>query len=219
MSAATVRRTQEERSAGTRARLLEAAATSLLEHGYAETTIARIQETAGLARGTLLHHFPTRAELMVAATVHLVEQRMAAFQSAAAQISDGDDRLQAVIDLAWRDLSSPEFYTALELWVAARTDPALKEVLLVEEARLFRTIHAGTAAVLGPAYAEDPRIPTVVEFTIDVLTGLSMMSMLHDRQPATGNPARRDVLLTRWRRTLGILLGELDAGTLLDDPS
>lgn len=211
MSEVKVRRTQVERTAATRARLLEAASACLLEHGYAETTIARIQDAAGLARGTLLHHFPTRADLMVAATVHLVEQRMAAFREEADLIGDGD-RLQAVIDLAWRDLSSPEFYTALELWVAARTDPDLKAVLLVEEARLFRAIHAGTAAVLGPAYAEDPRVPTVVEFTIDVLTGLSMMSML------TSDLGDRAVLLRRWRRTLGILLGELDASTLLDDP-
>lgn len=211
MSEVKVRRTQGERSAATRARLLRAASTCLLEHGYAETTIARIQEAAGLARGTLLHHFPTRADLMVAATVHLVEQRMAAFREEAGRIGDGD-RLQAVVDLAWRDLSSPEFYTALELWVAARTDPDLKAVLLVEEARLFRAIHAGTAAVLGPAYAEDPRVPTVVEFTIDVLTGLSMMSML------TSDLGDRAVLLRRWRRTLGILLGELDASTLLHDP-
>ena len=211
MSEVKVRRTQTERSAATRARLLDAASACLLEHGYAETTIARIQDAAGLARGTLLHHFPTRADLMVAATVHLVEQRMAAFREEADRIGD-EDRLQAVIDLAWRDLSSPEFYTALELWVAARTDPDLKAVLLVEEARLFRAVHAGTAAVLGPAYAEDPRVPTVVEFTIDVLTGLSMMSML------TGSLGHRDVLLRRWRRTLGILLGELDASTLLDEP-
>lgn len=212
MSEVKIRRTQEERSAATRTRLLAAASACLLEHGYAETTIARVQEAAGLARGTLLHHFPTRADLMVAATVHLVEQRMTAFRVEADQIGEDGDRLQAVIDLAWRDLSSPEFYTALELWVAARTDPDLKRVLLVEEKRLFRTIHAGTAAVLGPAYAEDPRVPTVVEFTIDVLTGLSMMNML------TQSLGHRDVLLTRWRRTLGILLGELDPGTLLDNP-
>ena len=211
MSQVKVRRTQTERSAATRARLLSAASACLLEHGYAETTIARIQDAAGVARGTLLHHFPTRADLMVAATVHLVEQRMDAFREEADRIVD-EDRLQAVVDLAWRDLSSPEFYTALELWVAARTDPDLRAVLLVEEARLFRAVHAGTTAVLGPAYSDDPRIPTVVEFTIDVLTGLSMMSML------TQELGRRDVLLTRWRRTLGILLGELDASTLLDDP-
>ncbi len=211
MSEVKIRRTQEERSAATRARLLDAASACLLEHGYAETTIARIQDAAGLARGTLLHHFPTRADLMVAATVHLVEQRMAAFREEADRIGDGD-RLQAVIDLAWRDLSSPEFYTALELWVAARTDPDLRAVLLVEEDRLFRAIHVGTAAVLGPAYADDPRVPTVVEFTIDVLTGLSMMSML------TQDLGDRVVSLRRWRRTLGILLGELDASTLLDEP-
>ncbi|MFL6156323.1 MAG: TetR/AcrR family transcriptional regulator [Marmoricola sp.] len=211
-STGVVRRTQSERRATTRGRLLDAAAQSLLEHGYAATTIARVQDAAGLARGTLLHHFPTRADLMVAATVHLVEQRMRAFGEEAARIDPEADRLQAVIDLAWRDLSSPEFFTALELWVAARTDPELREVLLIEEARLFAALHTGTAAVLGEAYADDPRVPALVEFTLDVLTGLSMMCMLN------GGLGRSGATLRRWRRVLGILLGELDPSTLLHDP-
>jgi len=56
------------------------------------------------------------------------------------------------------------------------------------------------------------RRPTVAGFTIDVLTGLSMMSMVSQ------DLGDRAVLLHRWRRTLGILLGELDASTLLDEP-
>jgi len=52
----------------------------------------------------------------------------------------------------------------------------------------------------------------VAGFTIDVLTGLSMMSMVSQ------DLGDRAVLLRRWRRTLGILLGELDASTLLDEP-
>ena len=40
-----------------------------------------------------------------------------------------DDRIAAVLDLVWRSFSGPLFYAALELWVAARTDPELHENL------------------------------------------------------------------------------------------
>ena len=46
------------------ARLLEAAYECLLDGGYAATTVGHVQQRAGVARGTLLHHFPTRGALM-----------------------------------------------------------------------------------------------------------------------------------------------------------
>jgi AcrR family transcriptional regulator len=64
------RRTQEERSATTRARLLDATIDCLSELGYTNTTTTEIAKRAGLSRGAQLHHFPTKAawlELLVAA--------------------------------------------------------------------------------------------------------------------------------------------------------
>ena len=58
------RRTQQERSAVTRERILEAAYGCLLDGGYRETTVGHVQKRAGVARGTLLHHFPTRGSIM-----------------------------------------------------------------------------------------------------------------------------------------------------------
>ena len=210
MSPPPPRRTQEERRAATRAQLLDAAVECLLERGYAATTVSEVLERAGLARGTLLHHFPTKADLMVAATSHLVNVRMARFRKTAELISPTQDRLQAMVDLAWADLNSPAFFVALELWVAARTDAELRDVLVVEEAKLFASMRDGFASVLGDRYADDPRAATAVEFTIDVLTGLSMTTIL------TGNLGRRGPLLRRWKRALAVLLGELDAERLVE---
>lgn len=210
MSAAAVRRTQEERRAATRGRLLAAAVDCLLERGYAATTVAEVQERAGLARGTLLHHFPTKAALMVAATDHLATERIDRFRREAERIPAEQDRLHAVVDLAWRDLNSPSFFTALELWVAARTDPELREALLPVESRLFRALHESLAAVLGEEYAADARTATLVEFTIDVVTGLSMTTML------TSNLGHRELLLRRWKRALGVLLGQLAPEQLVE---
>src|SRR5690349_7791519 len=80
------RLTQEERRTRMRRRLLEAAVACLREKGYAETTVTEVQERAGVARGTLLHHFPAKAELMVAATEHLALRRIERFRTEAARI-------------------------------------------------------------------------------------------------------------------------------------
>ncbi len=183
-----------------RRRLLEAAVACLQEKGYAATTVTEVQERAGVARGTLLHHFPAKAELMVAATEHLALERIERFRTEAADIPAGADRLAAVVDLAWADLAGPSFFTALELWVAARTDAELRATLLPVQERLFRALHDGLFEVLGSA-GDDPRAHTLVELTIDALTGIAMSTMLTDRG------GQVELLLSRWRRALEVLLG------------
>lgn len=199
--ASAPRRTQDQRREEMRRRLLEAAVSCLQERGYAATTVTEVQDRAGVARGTLLHHFPAKAELMVAATEHVALGRIERFRQEAAVLPEGVDRLEAVVDLAWADLAGPWFFAALELWVAARTDAELRAALLPTQERLFRALHDGLLAVLGPEHGEDPRAATLVEFTIDALTGLSMTTMLVDR------PEQRALLLARWKRALGVLLG------------
>jgi AcrR family transcriptional regulator len=199
MEATPVRRTQEERRATTRAKLLDAAAACLLERGYAATTVGEVQERAGVARGTLLHHFPTKVDLMVAATGHVTTQRIAAFRKAAAEIPEGDDRLDAVIDLAWQDLNGPVFFTALELWVAARTDPGLRAAVAPLEEELFRSMRESYAEVLGDSFG-DATYP--IEFTIDLLTGLSITTMV------SGKLGPRQRVLDRWKQSLRMLIEE-----------
>ncbi|WP_336082623.1 TetR/AcrR family transcriptional regulator [Nocardia sp. SSK8] len=204
------RRTQEQRRTATRERILACTAECLLESGYAATTVSAVQERAGLARGTVQHHFPTRAELLIAATSRVVDLRLDKFRREAELLAPGRDRLQSVVDLAWRDLNSPAFFTALDLWVAARTDAELRDRLVHEERRVFTEMRQLYAAVLGEAYAADPRAEVLIEFTIDLLTGLSMTAML------TGTLGEREAVLRRWKRALAVLTGQLPAEHLLD---
>lgn len=65
------RLTQDEKTAETRRRLLDAAIVCLIDRGYANTTTSEIAERAGLSRGAQLYHFPTKEELLTRAVEHL----------------------------------------------------------------------------------------------------------------------------------------------------
>jgi AcrR family transcriptional regulator len=205
------RRTQAERRATTRGLVLDATAACLLERGYAATTVSEVQERSGLARGTIQHHFPTRAELIVAAISHLVDARIELFRAEAAQVAEGPGRMQAVVDLAWRDLTSPVFFAALELWVAARTDADLRAALVPEQTRLFTAMRTLYAETMGEPYRSDPRAATLVEFTVDLLTGLSLATML-----SAGSGAPPAGVVDRWKRALEVLAGLRPADALLE---
>lgn len=124
-----VRRTQEERSAWTRALLLDATIECLSELGYAGTTTTEIARRAGVSRGAQLHHFPTKAELVTTAVDHLFAKRTEEFREAFGRLPPEANKAAAAIDILWSMFNGPTFYAWLELMVAARTDAELRRAV------------------------------------------------------------------------------------------
>src|SRR5437868_14953598 len=136
-------RTQQQRRDETRRALLDAAVESLIDVGFARTTTLEVQRRAKVSRGALLHHFPSKAELLVAAVDHLAEMRARELKAFASQLPPadepalpspgGDARTDAVLGLLWQCFSGTFFQVAMELRTAARTDPELRRVLTIAE--------------------------------------------------------------------------------------
>src|ERR1700752_1418105 len=88
-------RTQQQRREETRRALLDAAVESLIEVGFTRTTTLEVQRRANTSRGALLHHFPSKAELLVAAVDHLAEMRARELRALATQLPQADAPSQA----------------------------------------------------------------------------------------------------------------------------
>lgn len=193
---ARVRRTQEERSAETRARLLDATIECLVELGYARTTTTTVADRAGVSRGAQLHHFPTKEELVLAACEHLFERRDAEFRAAFARLPDGMDRPSAAIDLLWKILGSGHtFYAWLELAVAGRTDPTLGRRVRELGTRTAQNI-ARTFRELFPApAAPNPFYDVAPQYAFALLQGLAL-----DRLLVTSSQMKPHDVLTLMKR-------------------
>src|SRR5262245_58479594 len=70
-----LRRTNEERSAETRGRLIDATIDLLYSSGYAATTTISVAKRAGVSRGAMMHHFRSRAELLLTVAEHILAQQ------------------------------------------------------------------------------------------------------------------------------------------------
>jgi AcrR family transcriptional regulator len=194
-----VRTPNTERSHATRSRLLEATVECLAEVGWSGTTTTLVAQRAGVSRGAQLHHYPTRAELVVAAIGHLAALRAQEMARAADRLPAGPDRVTAVLDLLAEQHTGPLFAAALEVWVAARSDDALRAVLQPVEASLGREVHRFTVEMLG-ADESRPGVREAVQATLDLMRGLGVANLLRD------DTARRRPLLAAWARTLqGVL--------------
>ncbi len=124
------RRTQEQRSAETRALLLEVTIDCLAELGYARTTAQTIADRAGLSRGAQLHHFGSRTQLLTAAMEHLFERGNRQFSSLLAEMPEDEDPVSYSFDVLWKVMSGPVGHAYLELVFAARNDPELHRAMV-----------------------------------------------------------------------------------------
>lgn len=177
------RRTQAQRTAGTQAKLLDAAIECLVELGFAKTSTQEIARRAGVSRGAQLHHFPTKESLVTAAVGHLVEKRLA-------EILETDPDPDRGIEVLSEAFSGPLFYAALELWVAARTDSALHEAMIPLERRVSEAIMGGATAIMGSRMTTES-----IELSVELARGLAVSALF--RTP-DADAALRARLLPVW---------------------
>lgn len=177
-------RTQAQRTAATRAKLLDAAVDSLVEHGYAGTTTQGIAKRAGVSRGAQLHHFPTKESLVVAAVEHLVDKRLTEILETRPEPEGGFD---ALLDA----FSGPLFYAALELWVASRTDSALRKATIPLERKVSEALRTGSIEIMGDLVA-----PDAIDLSIELARGFAVSALM--RAPESDREFR-ERLLPVWK--------------------
>ena len=172
----------QQRAWDTRERILAAALACLAEDGYAATTTSRIQERAGVSRGSLLHQFPSRDDLLVAAVHHLADQR------AGDLARPGPVGLDAAVNELWRTFHGPLFRAAVQLWVAAEHNEQLRTALAPRERELGRRIRSSVAALFGPERAAHPQFGDLAGLLVSSMRGAALTYAFdprdHRREPS-----------------------------------
>ncbi|GAA1943171.1 TetR/AcrR family transcriptional regulator [Amycolatopsis minnesotensis] len=188
-------RTQEERSAAMRQRLLDATIDCLVEFGYAGTTTTRVADRAGVTRGAQVHHFPTKTDLVTSAIRHLAAKRTEVAMAELDRLKASADPIGDALQLLWEMHQGPVFSATVELWVASRTDPELRhQMTLVEPIATGSLVEFGKA--LMPEHAAHPEFLHAVYTAMDVIRGILIASW------ATRDDAE---LTARWHRARGHL--------------
>ena len=190
------------RSAETTARLLDATVECLIELGYTGTTTPVVCDRAGLSRGALLHHFPTKAELVIAAVAHLAARTGERIRRMPPPARAGGDRLDRSLDLIWESFSGPLFYAALELWVAARTDTELHKHLYEFERALGKAIRQSIETLVAPTPERRAAYNDQIELTLYMLRGMALQKILRR------DDAQRRRLFELWKRMVQNALRE-----------
>ncbi len=208
-------RWQQRKSAQTRVSILEAAIDCLANHGYARTTTQLIAETADISRGAMLHHYATKGALIEAIIAFCFYKRMEMLRDGVRNITEMQ-RVQefAGLEILWQSFFTREHKAYLELNIAARTDPEVRESF-IPQARRFSVLWREEGVRVFPEWAgASERLARASDLVEAVLEGLALN---HDAWDAPGR-------VSRLRAFLRDMVGLLYSGALAfpkdaDDPA
>lgn len=204
MTAPATRRTQEERSTATRARLLDATIDCIIELGYSATTTSEIVRRAGVSRGAQVHHFPTKAELVRSAVEHLASKGEEELRREFTRIdTKRSDLTSQAIDLLWSGYAGPLFTAVLELIVSARTDPELATMLSSLQLNVEEAIERFCEEALGPRAVRRKAFRDGIALTVNLMHGLALTRVVGTRS------GEQDRLVEVWKGLVRPLL-EID---------
>ncbi|XVX20509.1 TetR/AcrR family transcriptional regulator [Actinomycetota bacterium] len=191
---------KQDRSRATRQRLLEATVECLATRGFHATSVGAIAAEAGISRGALQHHFPTREDLIIAALDYMFGERTAAARALTPPTERGAARVRKVVaDLM--DLYMGElFRAALQVWTVAAADPVLRDRIVPLERKFARGVHA-IAVELLEVDDSDPHVRGLIQATLDMARGLALADILTD------DSRRRARVLDAWSDQLATGLG------------
>ena len=199
------RRTQAERSAGTRELLLAAAIEALHEHGYAATSTSLVAVRPGVSRGAMLHQFRTKADLMTFVVEAVFEAELEHYSEYLKGITDPQARFLAYPEMAWEVLSRPSGVPVLEIMQGSRSDPQLCEMLAPVQARIERE----ALEFSHLASAKDARgAMAVMRLIVWAIRGLSIAQVL---APEPGS-VRDSVKVLKRLMAAGLETGVLSVG-------
>jgi len=189
---------QAQKSAMTRDRILDAAINCFIKLGYTNVTTAKVANTAGVSRGAMLHHFPSKTELIQAAVEYLHGKLLEDYTqrvNAIPKTKKGKQHRRAGLDAYWEHLTGDLAVAYHELCVAGRTDPELQQILQSASARFAEHVHQTNAVLFKEWNDRGDRYLLAMDVTKFMMEGMAVGQLTVDRKKRI--PSRLDYLSDR----------------------
>lgn len=175
---------QAQKSAMTRDKILDAAIACFIELGYTNVTTAKVAQSAGVSRGAMLHHFPSKTELIQAAVEYLHGKLLEDYTERVNAIPaslKGKHRRRAGIEAYWDHLVGDLFVVYHELCVASRTDPELAAILENSQQLFERHVRESNERLFDEWKDRGERFLLAMDVTKFMMEGLASSRLMTDR--------------------------------------
>lgn len=175
-----------------KARICDAVVECLDEFGYAETSINRVQQRAGVSRGALTHHFPSKEEMMVETV-----ERLLAPARPKSGVSRASSPEKDLLKLWARVVDTKEGRALVEILVAARTDEGLQARIAPSLKRYNDGFNAEIVRLYSSVDLDDEDVATLWTICRVFLRGLHMQEQFDSK------PGRISKIMKRFAQIIG----------------
>jgi AcrR family transcriptional regulator len=189
-------------AAGTREKLLHAAAEVIQEGGWGSASVGAVAARAGLAAGTLYRHFPSKADLFVEVFRTVSQRELAAMRAADAENGGMAQRFDAVVaTYARRALHNRRLAWALVY------EPL--DAVVDAERLAYRKLYCQGMASLIRHGIESGAVPRQdADLAAAAVVGVIAETLVSPLSPVTAAPRSEDALVqaivTYCRRVIGL---------------
>ncbi len=159
-----------QQAKSTRAREAICAATieSLVEVGYAETSLNRVANSAGFSKGALQHHFPSKEDL-ISATVDVLLLRT--FKTVPERKKPTSVE-QALMNAWNRFINTPSYRALMEILNASRTDKDLQKRISRDLVEWGKRLDEQTLANYVAVSGDEEEVVMLLNMTRSFMRGL-----------------------------------------------
>ena len=171
------RKSQDERSSLTRKKLLDSAYEILLGQGHAGLRFSRVSEEAGISRGGLLHHYPSKEDLIAAVYERVIEELEEKTRLTLAELSD-DQLLQGLAQAAKERFYSNSYRIILDILLGSGEEEAvikMREASYSPDRPRALSIFAERLAQTGISFKD---ADIVAQFVWGTVKGLALRSLV-----------------------------------------
>ena len=170
-------RKKQERSGRTRQKLIDATVEVMTERGYAGLTVTEIANRAGVSNGARVHHFATKADLVIAAQEHAYDTSIEKSRQAAQDADHGENVIRAMFECLLDLYFEPFFLSFAESTLVGRLDPEFSARLHPILTHYHRSIEANWTGALKNWGCTPGDAQAIYEIALDTVRGMAMTSM------------------------------------------
>lgn len=172
---------QERKSEATRAKLRAATERLLVKAGYGGTSTAAVCRMTGVSRGALLHHYPSRHDLIVDTARHFWARAEDSIAELAEAWAHGDlDVRDFVIGVFDQAFARDRIAITLELLVASRSDRALHRAVSRMFEKLIAAYEQGAVRALAGSKLSHQQIHVIMTLVSCTVRGLRVQEVVLD---------------------------------------
>ncbi|MCO7228519.1 TetR/AcrR family transcriptional regulator [Halomonas sp. CnH100-B] len=202
----TKRQNQEERSRQTQARVTQATIECILAKGIRATSTVDVARQAGVSRGALVHHYPSKTLLMQAALEDLLSREVESVREMAVKVKAGELNFDSLLKALHEHFKGDLYMVTLEYLTNARTDPDIMKVLVPLAAKFNDSLEQIWEQLVASSKHTSHQNRVALNATLCMMRGMGAQSIWRDDPELY-----RDMLLF-WKETL------LELGFSAPDP-